>query len=296
MTCQPAEVIMSMPLPATTSDQFPAHSAVVNDVRLHFRIGGSGPPVMLLHGFAETGHMWDPLLPLLAPRHTVVVPDLRGAGASDKPLHGYDKTTMAEDMYALARSLGVTENLTIVGHDIGLMVAYAYAARHPEETGRVVLMDAFLPGISNWKDMWLLRDLWHFHFYGDVPLALVAGRERIYLEHFWNDFAADPRHFVPEADRRRYAADYAEPGAMRAGFEYFRAFEQDAADFAQMAKTRLRMPVRVIAGEKSGGSFLIDQVRLVADDVDASVIAGAGHWLMEEAPDKVLPVLQAYIH
>lgn len=287
---------MSTPLQATRSDEFPTHSAVVNEVRLHYRIGGSGSPVMLLHGFAETGHMWDPLLPLLAPRHTVVVPDLRGAGASDKPLHGYDKKTMAEDIYALARSLGVSDNLTIVGHDIGLMVAYAYAARHPEETGRVVLMDAFLPGVGNWKDMWLLRDLWHFHFYGEVPLALVAGRERIYLQHFWNDFAANPRHSVPEADRQRYAADYAQPGAMRAGFEYFRAFEQDAEDFAQMAHTRLRMPVRVIAGEKSGGSFLIDQVRLVADDVDGSVIAGAGHWLIEEAPDKVLPLLQAYVH
>jgi pimeloyl-ACP methyl ester carboxylesterase len=285
MTYQSAEVMM-----------FSTQSATVNGVRLHFRIGGSGPPVMLLHGFAETGHMWDPVLPLMAPRHTVVVPDLRGAGASDKPEHGYDKKTMAEDMFALAKSLDMAENLTIVGHDIGLMVAYAYAAQHPSGTARVVLMDAFLPGIGNWKDMWLLRDLWHFHFYGEVPLALVAGRERIYLEHFWNDFAADPRHSVPEADRQRYAADYAQPGAMRAAFEYFRAFEQDAADFVQMAKTPLPMPVRVIAGEKSGGSFLIDQVRLAARDVDGTVIPGAGHWLLEEAPDKVIPVLQAYVH
>jgi pimeloyl-ACP methyl ester carboxylesterase len=284
MTYQSAEVMM-----------FSTQSATVNGVRLHFRIGGSGPPVMLLHGFAETGHMWDPVLPLMAPRHTVVVPDLRGAGASDKPEHGYDKKTMAEDMFALAKSLDMAENLTIVGHDIGLMVAYAYAAQHPSGTARVVLMDAFLPGIGNWKDMWLLRDLWHFHFYGEVPLALVAGRERIYLEHFWNDFAADPRHSVPEADRQRYAADYAQPGAMRAAFEYFRAFEQDAADFVQMAKTPLPMPVRVIAGEKSGGSFLIDQVRLAARDVDGTVIPGAGHWLLEEAPDKVIPVLQAYV-
>jgi pimeloyl-ACP methyl ester carboxylesterase len=285
MTYQSAEVMM-----------FSTQSATVNGVGLHFRIGGSGPPVMLLHGFAETGHMWDPVLPLMAPRHTVVVPDLRGAGASDKPEHGYDKKTMAEDMFALAKSLDMAENLTIVGHDIGLMVAYAYAAQHPSGTARVVLMDAFLPGVGNWKDMWLLRDLWHFHFYGEVPLALVAGRERTYLEHFWNDFAADPRHSVPEADRQRYAADYAQPGAMRAAFEYFRAFEQDAADFVQMAKTPLPMPVRVIAGEKSGGSFLIDQVRLAARDVDGTVIPGAGHWLLEEAPDKVIPVLQAYVH
>jgi pimeloyl-ACP methyl ester carboxylesterase len=232
---------------------------------------------------------------VLARNHTVVVPDLRGAGASDKPVDGYDKKTMAQDVHALAKSQGM-EKVTIVGHDIGLMVAYAYAAQHPSETERVVLMDAFLPGIGNWKDMWLLRDLWHFHFYGEVPLALVTGRERVYLEHFWNDFAADPRHSVPEADRQRYAADYAQPGAMRAGFEYFRNFERDAADFAQMARTRLKMPVRVIAGEKSGGSFLIDQVRLVADDVDGTVISGAGRWLIEEAPDRVIPVVQGYVH
>jgi pimeloyl-ACP methyl ester carboxylesterase len=239
--------------------------------------------------------MWDPVLPVLAPTHTVVVPDLRGAGGSDKPEGGYDKKTMAQDIHALTRSLGM-DKVTIVGHDIGLMVAYAYAAQYPDDTARVVLMDAFLPGIGNWKDMWLMRDLWHFHFYGEVPQALVAGRERTYLEHFWNDFAADRHHSVPEADRQRYAADYARPGAMRAGMEYFRNFERDAADFTRMAQTRLTMPVRVIAGEKSGGSFLIDQVRLVAQDVDGTVIEGSGHWLMEEAPEKVIPVLQQYVH
>lgn len=286
---------MSTPLePPSSNDLFSIHNALVNGVHLHFRVGGSGSAVLLVHGFAETGHMWDPVLPLLARNHTVVVPDLRGAGASEKPEDGYDKKTLAEDVHALAKSLAI-EKVTIVGHDIGLMVAYAYAAQHPSETERVVLMDAFLPGVGNWKDMWLLRDLWHFHFYGEVPLALVAGRERIYLEHFWNDFAANPRRSVSEADRQRYAADYAQPGAMRAGFEYFRNFERDAADFAQMARTRLQMPVRVIAGEKSGGSFLIDQVRLVADDVDGTVIPGTGHWLIEEAPDRVIPVLQGYV-
>jgi pimeloyl-ACP methyl ester carboxylesterase len=287
-----------MAIPSVQPDppaNFAQDSAVVNDVRLHYRIGGSGTPVILLHGFAETGHMWEPVMPLLARAHTVVVPDLRGAGASARPDGGYDKVTMAQDIRALAQSLGLGQ-ATIVGHDIGLMVAYAYAAQYPGETGRVVLMDAFLPGIGNWKAMWLLRDLWHFHFYGKVPLALVEGRERIYLEHFWNDFAADPGHSVPEADRVRYAADYAQPGAMRAAFEYFRNFERDAEDFARLAQTRLAMPVRVITGEKSGGAFLIDQVRLVADDVEGSVIPGSGHWLMEEAPDKVIPVLQEYVH
>lgn len=274
---------------------FTERDVALDGVRLHFRIGGSGFPVVLLHGFAETGHMWNPVLTDLAAAHTVIVPDLRGAGGSSRPDDGYDKKTMAQDIHALLGSLGV-DKATIVGHDIGLMVAYAYAAQYPDKTGRVVLMDAFLPGIGNWKDMWLMRDLWHFHFYGEVPLALVAGRERIYLEHFWNDFAADPHHSVPEADRERYASAYAQPGAMRAGFEWFRNFERDAADFARMARHRLRMPVRVIAGEKSGGSFLIEQVRLVADDVDGTVIPGAGHWLLEEAPNRVVPILREYVH
>jgi pimeloyl-ACP methyl ester carboxylesterase len=271
------------------------HDVALPGVRLHVRIAGDGPPVVLLHGFAETSHMWNPVLPLLSSTHTVIVPDLRGAGASSRPDDGYDKMTMAQDVHALLGSLGMGQ-ATVVGHDIGMMVAYAYAAQYPAETARLVLMDAFLPGIGNWKDMWLMRDLWHFHFYGEVPLALVAGRERTYLEHFWNDFAADPHHSIPEEDRERYAAAYAQPGAMRAAFEYFHNFERDAADFARMAQNRLRMPVRVIAGEKSGGAFLIEQVRLVADDVDGSVVQGSGHWLLEEAPDLVMPVLQEYVH
>jgi pimeloyl-ACP methyl ester carboxylesterase len=280
---------------SATSAAFTDHTAMVNDINLHYQAGGIGPPVVLLHGFAETSHMWQPVMGDLAQHHTVIVPDLRGAGDSAKPMDGYDKKTMAQDIHALVTSLGF-DKATIVGHDIGLMVAYAYAAQYPDQTERVVLMDAFLPGIGNWKDMWLMRDLWHFHFYGDVPLALVAGRERTYLEHFWNDFAADPKHSVPEEDRQRYAAAYAQPGGMRAGFEYFRNFERDASDFQQLAHNKLTMPVRVIAGEKSGGSFLIDQVRLVADDVQGSVIEGSGHWLLEEAPEKVIPVLTGYVH
>jgi pimeloyl-ACP methyl ester carboxylesterase len=273
---------------------FVSGEADVNGTRLHYVIGGHGRPVVLLHGFAETGHMWNPLLPRLAQQHTVVVPDLRGAGDSAIPEGGYDKRTMAVDIHELMTTLGFPR-AAVVGHDIGLMVAYAYAAQFPEATERVVLMDAFLPGIGNWKDMWLLRDLWHFHFYGDVPLALVQGRERIYLEHFWNDFAADPKRSVSEADRQRYAASYARPGGVRAGFEWFRNFERDAQDFSRLAKTRLPMPVLVIAGAKSGGSFLVEQVRLVADDVQGQVVEGSGHWLMEEAPDRVMPLIVDFL-
>ena len=260
----------------TTPSGFTDRFARVNGVRLHFLIGGKGSPVVLLHGYAETGHMWRPITPLLAQRHTVIVPDLRGAGGSAKPPAGYDKKNMAVDIHELTSSLGL-DRVRIVGHDIGLMVAYAYAAQFPQAAERVVLMDAFLPGIGNWKNMWLLRDLWHFHFYGDVPLALVKGRERIYLEHFWNDFAADRKRSVPEVDRRVYARAYAQPGAMRAGFEYFRNLERDAEDFARLGRTRLAMPVSVMSGEKSGGTFLIDQVKLVATDVRGQVVVGAGH-------------------
>ena len=226
--------------------------------------------------------------------HTVIVPDLRGMGLSSYPNAGYDKKTLAADIHALTTSLGF-DRVRIAGHDIGLMVAYAYAAQFPQATERLLLMDAFLPGIGNWKDVWLLRDLWHFHFYGEVPLALVQGRERIYLEHFWNDFAADRTHSVPEADRRIYAEAYAQPGGMRAGFEYFRSFEQDARDFAQLGATRLAMPLLVLTGEKASGTFLIEQAKLVASNIRGEVIKGSGHWLMEEAPAAVIPAITDFV-
>jgi pimeloyl-ACP methyl ester carboxylesterase len=175
--------------------------AEVNGVRLHYLTAGKGDPVILLHGYAQTSRMWRPLMVELAKTRIVIAPDLRGFGQSSKPSGGYEKKALAQDIHALATSLGY-RRATIVGHDIGLMVAYAYAAQYPTEVDRIALMDAFLPGIGDWKSVWLLRDLWHFHFYGETPLKLVAGRERIYFEHFWNDFAADPKHSVPEADRQ----------------------------------------------------------------------------------------------
>src|SRR6185369_14611971 len=274
---------------------FTERDAEANGVRIHYSIGGKGSPVVLLHGYAQTSHMWDPIMPLLATNHTVIVPDLRGAGGSGKPNSGYDKKNMAVDIHDLVVSLGF-KRASIVGHDIGLMVAYAYAAQFPQETERLVLMDAFLPGIGDWKNVWLMRDLWHFHFYGEVPLALVKGRERTYFEHFWNDFAADPKHSVSEADRRIYAKAYAQPNGMRAGFEYFRNFEQDAKDFAELGTTRLQMPVLVLTGEKASGNFLIEQTKLVATNVDGKVIAGSGHWLIDEAPQQTIPALITFIN
>jgi pimeloyl-ACP methyl ester carboxylesterase len=268
--------------------------ANVAGLRVHYLIAGKGDPVLLLHGYAQNSHMWRPLMAQLANSHTVIAPDLRGFGKTSKPSSGYDKKTMAQDVHALAQSLGYQHSI-VVGHDIGLMVAYAYAAQYPTEVDRIVLMDAFIPGVGDWKNVWLLRDLWHFHFYGETPLKLVTGRERIYFEHFWNDFAADPKHSVSETDRQFYARSYAQPGAMRAGFEVFRSFEQDSKDFAEFAQTKLTMPMLVLTGEKASGEFLIEQARLVDTNVNGVVIKGSGHWLIDEAPQQVIPQLVAFI-
>jgi len=269
--------------------------ADVKDVRLHYLIAGQGDPVVLLHGFAETSHMWRPLMAKLLDKHTVIAPDLRGFGQSSTPPDGYTKTAMARDIHALVKSLNY-DRIRLVGHDIGLMVAYAYAAQYPAEVDRLVLMEAFLPGIGDWNSVFLLRDLWHFHFYGKTPLALVTGRERIYLDHFWNDFAADPAKSVSEADREFYVTEYARPGHIKAGMEVFRAFPGDAEEFAGFAKTRLSMPLLVLSGEKAGGPFLIEQGRMVATDVEGVLVKGSGHWLMEEAPDQVIPRLVDFLN
>ena len=263
----------------TTLDEPKSRTADVNQTQIHYLISGQGDPIVLLHGYAETSRMWLPLIQQLEKTHTVIAPDLRGAGGSSTPADGYTKAVLARDIHALVLSLGF-KRVQIVGHDIGLMVAYAYAAQYPAEVARIALMDAFLPGVGDWQSVWLMRDLWHFHFYGETPLALVKGRERIYLEHFWNDFAADRAHSVPEADRVFYANAYARPDHMRAGFEYFRAFEQDAKDFAGFAQTPLPMPMLVLSGEKASGQFLIDQGKMVATNVEGVIVPGSGHWLM----------------
>jgi pimeloyl-ACP methyl ester carboxylesterase len=292
-----ADIRAAMVAAPTQSAQPPividSRFAEVNGTRLHYLTAGKGDPILLLHGYAQTSHMWRPLISELAKSHLVIAPDLRGFGQSAKPDGGYDKKSMAQDVHALASSLG-HKRVGVVGHDIGLMVAYAYAAQYPTEVERIVLMDAFLPGVGDWLNVFLLGDKWHFHFYGKTPLALVAGRERIYLEHFWNDFAADPAHSVSEADRQFYAAAYAQPGGMKAGFEVFRAFDQDAKDFAGFAKTKLTMPMLVLTGERASGEFLIKQGRLVDDSVEGVVIKGAGHWLMDEAPNQVIPKLVSF--
>lgn len=290
---------LAYPAPASAAERAGAiqpHTINANGVDLHYlETGqGSGTPVVLLHGYAETSHMWLPLMKQLGDRHVVIAPDLRGVGGSEITPSGYEKKNLAQDIHAMVQALGYRK-IHIVGHDIGLMVAYAYAAQYPGEVESVTLMDAFLPGVGDWQKVWLLRDKWHFNFYGDTPEKLVKGRERTYFEHFWNDFAADPAHAMPESSRRLYAAAFARPGRMRAGFEFFRAFPQDAEDFAALAKLPLPMPMLVLAGEKASGDFLIDQARLVATNVQGVVVKGSGHWLMEEAPGQVIPAIVQFV-
>jgi len=283
----------SLPAAAQKAPPIQSRIADVNGIKMNYLIAGKGSPVILLHGYAQTSHMWRPLMTELAATHTVIAPDLRGFGQSSKPETGYDKKTMAQDVHALVQSLGY-KKVGIAGHDIGLMVAYAYAAQYPDEVDRIALMDAFLPGVGDWNNVFLLRDMWHFHFFGPTPVALVRGREKTYLEHFWNDFAADPKRSIREADRRFYTKEYARKGGMQAGFEVFRAFPQDAKDFAEMSKTKLKMPMLVLTGEKASGDFLITQAKMVADNVDGVVIKGSGHWLIDEEPNQTIPRLVAF--
>src|SRR2546428_4702333 len=238
--------------------------------------------------------MWRPLMPLLAERHTVVVPDLRGAGGSAKPATGYDKRNMAVDIHELTASLKL-DRVRIVGHDIGLMVAYAYAAQFPEETEKVVLMDAFLPGVEGWEAIYNNPAIWHFRFNGPTPEALVHGRERTYFEHFWNNFAADKTRSLPEADRQAYTTAYARPGRMRAAWAYFVSFQQAARDFARLSQTKLTMPVLSIGGEKANGAALGQQVQLVATNARSVTLPNTGHWVMEESPQATMDALVAFL-
>lgn len=243
--------------------------------------------MLLLHGYAETAQMWKPLAVALAPRFTVVAIDLPGIGDSSIPASGIDMTTSAKRVHEAVRKLGY-QRARVVGHDIGLMVAYAYAAQYPTEVESLTLMDAFLPGIGAWREVYDAPEPWHFRFYGHTPEQLVKGRERTYFEHFWNDFAADPTRSIPEADRRAYAKAYARPGRMAAGFAYFASFLKTADEFAELGKTRLPMPVTSIGGEKANGAALGEQMKLISPNPTVVIIEGAGHWLMEERPAETM--------
>ena len=265
----------------------------LEDVSMHVRVGGSGPAVVLIHGFGDTGDMWAPLAAALAKDHRVVVPDLRGMGLSSKPGGGYEKRNQAADIRAVLDKLGI-DQADIVGHDIGTMVAYAYAARYPSKTTRLVVMDAPVPGIGPWDQIVRWPALWHFDFGGKDALRLVKGPERIYLDRFWNDFAADPKK-VDEKTRVHYAKLYAAPGAMQASFSQFQSIRKDVDDNAEFVKTKLTMPVLAIGGEKSFGAMEAVVMRQAATNVTELVVAGSGHWLMEEAPAETIKAVESFL-
>jgi pimeloyl-ACP methyl ester carboxylesterase len=271
-----------------------SRTAKIDGVKLHYLTAGHGAPLILLHGYAETSRMWRPIIPLMAERFRVIAPDLPGIGDSGIPANGLDMKTSAIRIHELVRSLGV-EKARVVGHDIGLMVAYAYAAQFRAETEKLVVMDAFLPGVEGWEAIYNNPGIWHFRFNGPTPEALVRGRERTYFEHFWNNFAADKTRSIPEADRKAYAAAYARPGRMRAGWAYFVSFQTAAKDFAQLAKTRLAMPVLAIGGDKSLGEPLALQMKLVASDLTAVVLKDTGHWVLEERPKETTEALAKFL-
>jgi pimeloyl-ACP methyl ester carboxylesterase len=273
---------------------FKTHSVAVDEGTLNVTVGGSGPPVVLIHGYAESSRMWKPLAKVLAPRFTVIAPDLPGFGDSSIPKTGLDMKTAAQRIHAAVSSLGVGK-VRVVGHDIGLMVAYAYAAMYPQEVEKLALMDAFLPGVGEWEKVYNNPGIWHFRFYGATPEALVKGRERIYFEHFWNDFAADKTHSIPEADRRAYTMEYARPGRMAAGFAYFASFPKTATDFSELSKTQLVVPVLSIGGAKANAAALGAQAKLIASDVKVIVLEDAGHWILEERPKQTIAALVEFL-
>jgi pimeloyl-ACP methyl ester carboxylesterase len=290
---------LAFALPAAAQVQpFPAsfrtQEIETNGVTIHVRIGGQGPAIVLLHGYGETGDMWAPLAAVLAHDHSVVVPDLRGMGLSTHPAGGYDKKTQGEDIAGVLDALKIGK-VELVTHDIGNMVGYAFAAEYPDRVTKFALLDAPLPGVGPWEEILKNPLLWHFRFGGPDMERLVKGRERIYLDRFWNEFSADPKKF-DEASREHYARLYARPGAMHSGFEQFKAFDQDAIDNkAFLAKGMLTMPVLAIGGEKSFGPMMATVMRFAATNVQEAVVPHAGHWLMEENPADTIKLLKDFL-
>jgi pimeloyl-ACP methyl ester carboxylesterase len=294
-----AAALMLAPLPVAAQVQpFPASFRVqdiaANGTTLHVRIGGQGPAVVLLHGYGETGDMWAPLAADLARDHTVIVPDLRGLGLSARPAGGYDKKTQGRDIAGVLDALKVNRT-DLITHDIGNMVGYAFAAQYRARVTRFVAMDAPIPGMGPWEEILKNPLLWHFRFGGPDMERLVAGRERIYLDRFWNEFSATPAKFS-EASREHYAALYALPGAMHAGFAQFAAFDQDVIDDrAFLAAGKLTMPVLAVGGEKSFGPMMATVMRAVANDVEEAHVPDSGHWLMEEQPGYTVALVRKFL-
>ena len=285
----PARVVVSR-----FPSDFRVEDIATDGATIHVRIGGKGPAVVLLHGFGDTGDMWAPVVSALAASHTVLVPDLRGMGLSSHPEGGYDKKTQAGDIVHVMDALRL-EMADLVTHDIGNMVGYALAAQRPERVTKWVVIDAPLPGIGPWDEIVRSPLLWHFNFRGPDVERLVAGRERIYLDRFWNELSANPKA-IDEATRRHYAALYARPGAMHSAFNQFAAFKQDAKDnkiFA--AEGKLTMPVLALGGDHSFGTRMGDIMGLVATNVTTGVIRDSGHWVIEEQPVETTAAIVQFV-
>ncbi len=285
--------------PAFAVEPFPSgfHTQEINTngTTLHVRIGGQGAAVVMLHGFGDTGDMWAPAAAALVKNHTVVVPDLRGMGLSTHPEQGYTKKNQAVDIAGVMNALKIS-SADLVTHDIGNMVGYALAAQYPTRITKWVVIDAPLPGIGNWEEIKQSPLLWHFNFRGPDEERLVAGRERIYLDRFYNELSADPKK-IDEATRQHYAALYARPHAMHDAFEQFGAFNQDAIDNkALLAKGgKLTMPVLALGGEKSFGTAQADTLRFVATNVTMGIVPGSGHWIMDENPKATTALIADFL-
>jgi pimeloyl-ACP methyl ester carboxylesterase len=282
-----AAVLAAAPAGAAVQP-FPAgfHTQMVdtNGTKYYVRVGGTGPAVVMLHGFGDTGDMWAPIAAKLMKDRTVIVPDLRGMGLSAHPDTGYTKKNQAVDVAGVLDALRI-DTADLVTHDIGNMVGYALAAQFPNRIRRWVVIDAPLPGIGDWDNIIRSPLLWHFNFRGPDEERLVAGRERIYLDRFWNELSANPKA-IDEATRRHYAALYARPRAIHDAFEQFGAFAQDAIDNkALVAAGKLSMPILAVGAEKSFGAAQADDIRFVATNVAGAIVPGSGHWVMEENPD-----------
>jgi len=278
-------------------ESFPAGFRVqrisTNGATIYVRVGGDGPAVVLLHGFGDTGDMWAPLARSLYRNHTVIVPDLRGMGLSSQPKGGYDKKTQATDIAIVMDKLNVRK-ADLVTHDIGNMVGYALAAQYPERITKWVVIDAPLPGIGPWDEIVKSPLLWHFNFRGPDVDRLVKGRERIYLDRFYNELSANPKS-IDEVTRNHYARLYARPGNMHYAFEQFAAFNQDAKENRIFAEKKLTMPILALGAEKSFGDQQAAIMRDVGTNVESGIIVGSGHWIMEEQPAQTVSKIRAFL-
>lgn len=281
-------------LPALEAPKgFKSEKVLLDGVKLNVYKGGQGEPLILIHGYAQSSLMWTKAMKHFQNNFTIIVPDLRGAGQSDTPESGYDKLTMANDIKKLMDHYGI-KKAKVVGHDIGLMVAYTLAAKYPENVERLVVMDAFLPGIGPGDSIYNDPNIWHFRFNGPYPEKLVKGRENIFFDSLWDGFSARPGSF-PKESKKHYLSEYSKPGHMRAGFSYFKEFPKDAELNKELSKTKLTMPVLAMGGEKALGPQLIDTMKIAATNVQGHVVKNCGHWMLEECPEETIQVLDSFL-